>query len=75
MVSSSDLHYRCTLLPLLDAKPPLLGRCLAIVPRVTSKNGYMDIEEDDFAAGSEVEKWQNVALEITRRSRVAPPKP
>lgn len=51
------------------------GRCLAIVPRIVSKDGYMDIEKDDFPPGSELERWQNVSLEITRRSRVAPPKP
>ena len=48
------------------------GRTLAVVPRIVRKEGYMDMDRDDFPAGSELEKWQEVCLSMTHR--LNPPK-
>jgi hypothetical protein len=44
------------------------GRTLAIVPRCTKKSGYVDMDRDDYPAGSEQENWQEICLSMTHRT-------
>ena len=49
----------------------LLGRALAVVPRSMFKNGYMDVEHDDYQAGDFLMGWQETVLATSHRTAVS----
>jgi len=49
----------------------LLGRALAVVARSMSKNGYIDVQHDDYQEGDFLKGWQETVLATSHRTAVS----
>lgn len=45
--------------------PSINGRALGVLPRDYCKEGYVDLDRDDVASGSDMEHWQQLMLKST----------
>lgn len=59
------------LFTLTDFLPRLLGRALAVVPRSMFKNGYVDVEHDDYQDSDFLKGWQETVLATSHRTAVS----